>query len=108
MELNLQPLDFKKAQILFTAYCIFAPLLGFLIRKQRLMQQLVFLGMCFLITSGLFRSQEWGLTIHPILYRGHSRGFHFYWTEVAAVALIFAHMFGNWKQFRFFQIHHKS
>src|SRR5688572_5538897 len=77
-------------------------MLGFLIRKQRLMQQLIFLGMCFLITSGLFRAQEWGLTIHPILYRGHSRGFHFYWAEVAAVVLICAHMFGNWKQFRFF------
>src|SRR5688500_19236459 len=43
-----------------------------------------------------------GLTIHPIHYRGHSRGFHFYWAEVAAVVLIFAHMFGNWKHFRFF------
>jgi hypothetical protein len=102
VELNLQPLDFRKAQILFAAYCIFAPMLGFLIRKQRLMQRLAFLGMCFLMTSGFFHAQEWGLTIHPILYRGHSRGFHFYWAEVAAVVLIFAHMFGNWKQFRFF------
>src|SRR5688500_4209082 len=43
-----------------------------------------------------------GLTIHPIHYRGHSRGFHFYWAEVVAVTLIFAHLFGNWKHFRFF------
>lgn len=99
---NLQPLDFTKAQILFGAYCIFGPVAGFLIRKQPLLQRLVFLAMSFMITSGIWHTQEWGLTIHPLLYRGHSRGFHFYWAEVAAVVLIFAHMFGNWKNFRFF------
>ena len=100
--LNLQPLDFKKAQVLFAVYCIFAPLFGFMIRKSRLFQRITFLAMCVMITSGVWHHQEWGLTIHPILYRGHSRGFHFFWVEVAAVALIFAHMFGNWKRFRTF------
>jgi hypothetical protein len=100
--LNLQPLDYKKAQILFAMYCIVAPIAGFIMRRQRTLQRVTFLAMCFMITSGIWHAQEWGLTIHPILYRGHSRGFHFYWAEVAAVALIFAHMFGNWKRFRFF------
>lgn len=100
--INLQPLDYKKAQILFAAYCIFAPIAGFVMRKQRVLQRITFLLMCFMITSGFWHAQEWGLTIHPILYRGHSRGFHFYWAEVAATSLIFAHMFGNWKRFRFF------
>lgn len=100
--LNLQPIDFKKAQILFGAYCIFAPFAGFIMRKQPILQRITFLLMCFMVTSGFFHHQEWGLTIHSILYRGHSRGFHFYWAEVAATALIFAHMFGNWKRFRFF------
>jgi hypothetical protein len=102
VEFNLLPLDYKKAQILFTAYCILAPVAGFIIRKRPWLQRIAFLGMCFMMTSGFFHAQEWGLTIHPILYRGHSRGFHFYWAEVAAVALIFAHMFGNWKHFKFF------
>ena len=102
MELQLQPLDFKKAQILFGAYFLFAPMVGFLIRNRPALQKVTFLLMCFMVTSGFFRAQEWGLTIHPILYRGHSRGFHFYWAEVAAMVLICAHMFGNWRRFRFF------
>ena len=102
MEFNLLPLDYKKIQILFTAYCILAPVAGFIIRKRPWLQRVAFVCMCFMMTSGFFHAQEWGLTIHPILYRGHSRGFHFYWAEVVAVTLIFAHMFGNWKHFKFF------
>jgi hypothetical protein len=102
VELDLQPLDFKKARILFAAFFILAPIAGFIMRDRPMLQKLAFLGMCFMVTSGLWHAQEWGLTIHPILYRGHSRGFHFYWAEAAAMALIWAHMFGNWKRFRFF------
>ena len=102
MEFNLLPLDYKKAQILFAAYCIVAPIAGFIIRKRPWLQRIAFVCMCFMMTSGFFHAQEWGLTIHPILYRGHSRGFHFYWAEVVAVTLIFAHLFGNWKHFKFF------
>jgi hypothetical protein len=101
-EFYLVPLDYTKARILFVAYFICAPIAGFIMRKSSWMQRATFLLMCFLLTSGLFRAQEWGLTINPILYRGHSRGFHFYWAEVAAMALIWARMLGDWKHFRFF------
>jgi len=94
-------LDFKKAIILFGAFCIFAPVAGFLIRKRPYFQRFVFLAMCYLSISGFFHAQEWGLTIHSLLYRGTARGFHFYWAEVAAVVLIFAQMFGSWRRFRF-------
>lgn len=100
--MDLQPLDFKKAQILFAAFFIFAPMAGFVMRHNTLLQKVAFVGMCFMVTSGIFRAQEWGLTIHPILYRGHSRGFHFYWAEAAAMAIIWARMLGDWKHFRFF------
>lgn len=102
MELDLQPLDFRKAQILFAVFFILAPMAGFVMRHRPVLQKITFLAMCFLVTSGFLRAQEWGLTIHPILYRGHSRGFHFFWAEAAAMALIWAHMLGNWKRFRFF------
>ncbi|HEV8544609.1 MAG TPA: hypothetical protein VGR78_19640, partial [Verrucomicrobiae bacterium] len=98
----MQPLDFTKAKILLFLYCIFAPILGVLIRNSRWGQRLVFLAFCFCAVSGFLQAQEWGLTIHPILYRGTARGFHFYWAEVAAVALIVAQMAGNWRNFRFF------
>jgi hypothetical protein len=101
-EFNLVPLDFTKARILFAAFFLCAPIAGFIMRKHRWMQRTTFLTMCFLMTSGFFHAQEWGLTINPILYRGHSRGFHFYWAEVAAMALIWASMLGDWKRFRFF------
>ena len=100
--LNLQPLDFTKAKILFAAYILLPPVAGWIMRNIRWMQRGTFLAMCIMITSGFFRAQEWGLTIHSILYRGHCRGFHFYWAEVAALVVIWASMLGDWKRFRFF------
>jgi hypothetical protein len=97
----VEELDYKKAVILFGAFCIFAPIAGFLIRRRPFFQRFVFFCMCFLSISGLFRAQEWGLTIMPHLYRGTARGFHFYWAELAAAVLIFALMFGSWRRFRF-------
>ncbi len=41
--------------------------------------------------SGIFSNAEWGFTIGFVReYRGHARGFHFYFNEVFALALIFA------------------
>ncbi len=89
-------------RVLLASYFIFPIIAGFVMRNYRWMQRATFLAMCFLLTNGFFHAQEWGFTIHSILYRGHSRGFHFYWSEVAAISLIWASMFGNWKRFRFF------
>ena len=101
-EFNLQPLDYTKMRVLFASYFILPIVAGFIMRKHAWMRKVAFLTMCFLITNGFFHAQEWGFTINPILYRGHSRGFHFYWSEAAALSLICASMFGNWKRFRFF------
>jgi hypothetical protein len=101
-EFNLQPLDFTKMRVLFLSYLVFPIFAGFIMRKHAWMRKTAFLTMCFLMTSGFFHAQEWGFTIHSMLYRGHSRGFHFFWSEVAALALIWASMFGDWKRFRFF------
>jgi hypothetical protein len=101
-EFNLQPLDYTKMRVLFASYFVFPIIAGFIMRNHAWMRKAAFLGMCLLMTSGFFRAQEWGFTIHPILYRGLSRGFHFYWAEVAALSLIWASMLGDWKRFRFF------
>ena len=98
---RVDELDLKKAIILFGAFCLFAPVAGFLIRRRPYFQRFVFLVMCYLSISGLWHAQEWGLTINSLWYRGTARGFHFYWAEVAAVALIFAQMLGGWRRFRF-------
>jgi hypothetical protein len=99
--MSLTELDYKKAAILFSLYCIFAPLLGWLIRNNRFLQKTTFFLLCFCSISGFWEAQEWGLTIHSELYRGTARGFHFFWAEVAAVVLIFATMAGHWRRFRF-------
>jgi hypothetical protein len=98
----LDALDYKKAVILFSLYCVAAPLFGLLIGRWRIAQKAVFLLLCFLTMGGFLHAQEWGLTITSQLYRGHSRGFHFFWAEVAAIVLIFGSMAGQWKSFRFF------
>jgi hypothetical protein len=98
----VEPLDYKKAAILFFLYCIFAPLFGILISRWRLAQKFVFMLMCVMTMSGFLHAQEWGLTITSQIYRGTARGFHFFWSEVAAIILIFACMTGQWKSFRMF------
>lgn len=99
---SLQTLDFIKAAILFAIFCVAAPLFGIFIRKKEKWQRATFFAMAFLTLGGLLNQAEWGLTIHPIEYRGTARGFHFYFAEAAAVALIWARMIGSWKTFRFF------
>lgn len=95
-------LDFIKAAILLFAFCVAAPFAGILMRNRRSWQKGAFFLLCFMSIGGFMKSQDWGLTIHPILYRGTARGFHFYWVELVAVALIWAQMTGGWRGFRFF------
>ncbi|MDX1953182.1 MAG: O-antigen ligase family protein [Verrucomicrobiota bacterium] len=97
-------MEFKeiiKAVILIALYFVVAPLTGFLLRHSRPGQRILMFLLCFMTTSGFLAAGEWGLSLGSVLYRGHSRGFHFYFAEVVAVALIFASMTGNWRGFRF-------
>ncbi len=98
----MDSLDYKKAVILSLLYLVLAPLLGILINRSPRLQRFVFLFLCFATVSGVLHAQEWGLTIMSQVYRGHARGFHFFWAEIAAIILIFAKMFGQWRSFRAF------
>lgn len=94
-------MDYIKAVALLFFYCGFAPALGVITRNKISWQRWVFFGMCFMTIGGFLQAAEWGLTIHSILYRGTARGFHFFWAEVAAVALIVAKLTGGWRDFKF-------
>lgn len=60
-------------------------------RGKRWLQKIIFFAMCFMTISGLFSAADWGLTLgFQPEYRGHARGFHFYFNEVFALGLIFA------------------
>ena len=78
-------------------YCVCAPAWGFLIRNSERGQRITFGLMCFMTTGGIFQANEWGLTLHPFLYRSHARGYHFYFIVLPAVALIFAKLFKRWR-----------
>lgn len=90
--------DFIKLIILFGMYCLFAPAVGFLIRKSPRAQRITFAIMCFMTTGGIFQASEWGLTLTPFLYRSHARGYHFYFIILPAVTLIFAKIFNKWRE----------
>ena len=94
--------DVVKFTVLVFLFFIAAPVTGFLMRHRPRFQRFSFFLICFLTIEGIFQPGEWGLTIDPILYRGHSRGFHFYFIEVAAAALFFAQIFSNWRSTKLF------
>jgi hypothetical protein len=98
----LETLDYVKLALLALILFVLAPAYGFKIRHRPNWQRATFFVMCFTIVGGFFQAAEWGFTIHPILYRGTARGYHFFWTEFLAVALLWAQMLGNWREFKFF------
>ncbi len=71
-----------------------APLLGLLLSKRRSWQKIAFAILCFMTISGLMSPAEWGFTLDfDENYRGHARGYHFFWNESIAIALIFSCLF---------------
>lgn len=98
---GLNAVDLIKIVILFGAYFIFAPLLGLLIKGRPKLQDWVFFVMCFMTISGFFGPAEWGLTIDfQPFYRGTARGYHFYFNEALAGALILANFLESPRRFR--------
>ncbi len=74
---------------LLLIYGVLAPAVGYLIRSRPLWQKVLFGLMCFMTIGGLLFPAEWGLTLQSVeLYRGHARGFHVYFNEAIAVALL--------------------
>jgi hypothetical protein len=98
---GLEAVDLIKACVLAFAYFVFAPLLGVAIKGRSKIQDWVFFVMCFMTISGFMRPAEWGLTIdfHPY-YRGTARGYHFYFNEALAGALIVANFLESPRRFR--------
>ena len=75
--------------------------MGVMIKGRAKIQDWVFFVMCFMTISGFLGPAEWGLTIdfHPF-YRGTARGYHFYFNEALAGALIVANFLESPRRFR--------
>ncbi len=83
--------DFIKAGVLLLLYCVVAPLLGLFMSRRRRFQRWTFGLMCLMTIGGFLGPAEWGLTLaFDPFYRGHARGFHFFFNEALALALIFS------------------
>ncbi len=94
--------DLIKAVVLLFLYFVAGPAVGFVIHKSKRWQRIVFGIICFLAISGILHPSEWGLTLaNDRDYRGHARGFHFYFAEVFAVALIVAAAINRKVRFKF-------
>jgi len=99
--------ELEKAICLVFLFGVAAPVLGVLIRGRPNFQRALFLTICLMIPGGLFKPQEWGLTLSSLdqeiqFYRGHATGYHFYFVEAFAFALVLARAFENWREFRLF------
>lgn len=85
--------ELLKALIIFAVFPIGAPLLGILLKNRPRLQDLVFGLMCFMTINGFLGAGNWGLTLDSHeFYRGHARGYHFYFNHAAGIALFIAAM----------------
>lgn len=80
-----------------------APAFGFVLKGRPSWQRMAFAVMCFMTINGLFGPGNWGLTLASIeTYRGHTKGYHFYFNHAIAIALIVARWLEDKKSFRWF------
>jgi len=87
----LSRIDLIKLAILLPLFCAAAPLGGVLLKGRPRLQHVVFALMCFLTLGGVMGPANFGLTPGSIeWYRGHTKGFHFFYNQALALALIVA------------------
>lgn len=90
--------DLIKGLVLLFLYFLVGPALGFISRNKPSWQRGLFALMAFMTISGLLKPGEWGFTLGDLPeFRGHARGFHFYFNEILAIALITASAFNRKK-----------
>ena len=87
--------DILKAIFLVVLFLGVAPLGGAMLRGRATAQRVIFGMLCFMTIGGLFGPSEWGLTLGSVeWYRGHAKGYHFYFTEVLSLML----SIGLWRE----------
>jgi hypothetical protein len=97
----LSAIDLVKLALVVPIFFFAGPLGGIALKGKAGAQRWVFALMCFMTINGLLAAGNWGLTIASIeTYRGHTKGFHFYFNHALAIALIVAKWLENRKEFR--------
>lgn len=97
----MSAIDLIKLAILVPLFLIAAPVLGILLKGKPGWQRAALALMCFMTINGLMAPGDWGLTLGSIeTYRGHTKGYHFYFNHALAVALIVAKWLEDPRGFR--------
>ena len=95
--------DWIKLAIILPLFFGLGPLLGVAVKDRPDAQRWLFALMCFMTVNGLFAAGNWGLTLASVeKYRGHAKGYHFYFNHIFAIALITAAWLKDRKSFRWF------
>lgn len=93
----LTSVDVIKLAIVCPLFFMVAPVAGLAIANRPAWQRAAFAVMCFMTINGFLGPSNWGLTIASIEnYRGHTKGYHFYFNHAIAIALMFA----KWREDR--------
>lgn len=93
--------DLSKLAIVGPLFFVLAPAFGLWLKGRPKWQLGVFAVMCFMTLNGLLGPANWGLTLGSIEeYRGHTKGYHFYFNNALAIALIVAKWREDRKSFR--------
>ncbi len=96
-------IDFIKLAILVPFFMVLAPLCGVVLKGRPSWQRFAFAMLCFMTLNGFLGPGNWGLTLGSIeAYRGHTKGFHFYFNHAIAIALISARWLEDRRSFRWF------
>ena len=97
----LTTVDLIKLAIVGPLFFMLAPAAGFFLKDRPGWQRGVFAAMCFMTINGLLGPGKWGLTLGSIEdYRGHTKGYHFFFNHALAIALIVAKWREDRKSFR--------
>lgn len=95
--------DWIKLAVILPLFFGLGPALGVAIKDRPVAQRILFGLMCFMTINGLFAAGNWGLTLASVeKYRGHAKGYHFYFNHICAIALITAAWLRNRASFRWF------
>ena len=98
---KLSTVDLIKLAIVGPLFLMLAPAAGLLLKDRSSWQRVALGLMCFMTINGLLAPGNWGLTLGSIeTYRGHTKGYHFYFNHAIAIALILAKWREDPKSFR--------
>ncbi len=87
----MTPADWLKLVIILPVFFGLGPMLGGAMKGKPGVQRGVFAAMCFMTINGLFAPGNWGLTLGSVeTYRGHAKGYHFYFNCMLAISLMTA------------------